>query len=120
MHGAPGADEPSNLLVPPPIVVQDRRRVDRRQMARRHRGPGPGEGRGPGERRAGDRRESPAGHLRNALMMLDDLTRLAEANDKAHAALAGAARRMWLALAEFEREGQQDEAIRWTGRPATG
>lgn len=120
MRHVPPSDDPGRLIAPPPIVLQDRRRADRRQGGQAREGSGAVESRGDGERRLRERRESPAGHLRNALMMLDDLTRLAESNEKAQSALAGAARRMWLALAEFERESQQNASIRWTGRPAKG
>lgn len=39
-------------------------------------------------------------------MMLDELAHLADRNERAQDAIAAAARRMWLALAEFERTGQ--------------
>jgi len=120
MRFVPPSDKRGGLIAPPPVVLQDRRRADRRREKRGQEGSAVKEGREDGERRTRERRESPAGHLRNALMMLDDLTRLAEANDKAQNALAGAARRMWLALAEFERESHQNASMRWTGRPAEG
>lgn len=120
MRFVPPSDERGPLIAPPSIVLQDRRRAERRRESPKREGIGVVASPEDVERRTRERRESPAGHLRNALMMLDDLTRLAEANDKAQSALAGAARRMWLALAEFERESHQNASMRWTGRPAEG
>lgn len=62
-------------------------------------------------RRSGiDRRETPDAHLRNALQMLQDLAEQISLEGELKEKLDGAVRRLWLALAEVERQRQQEQA----------
>lgn len=62
-------------------------------------------------RRSGiDRRETPDAHVRNALQMLQDLSEQVALEGEPREKLDGAVRRLWLALAEVERQRQQEQA----------
>lgn len=90
----------------PEAVLNDRRAVsDRRGLGRRRAGEpfDPDRRTGADRRRRGERRETPTGHLRNALHVLYGIYSQEALSDEARRAIEAAAQRMWLSLVDVER-----------------
>lgn len=111
----PDVAEPPRPTTPPSFLFNDRRRTDRRRGPRRVESADVGSDRreSSDRRDASDRRQGPDEHLWDALVMLDDLTKHAETSSESNRVIAGAARRMWLALAEFRRESGEHTLDAW-------
>jgi hypothetical protein len=85
------------------LGMADRRRVaDRRFGERRDRAVPVPVDRRHGDRRHLQRRETAAGHIRNALQTLDELVLLHGPGTPEHQDVATALRRLWLGLREIE------------------
>ena len=111
----PDVAEPARPTTPPAFLFHDRRRLDRRHGPRRTAEATIGtDRRNDADRREeSDRRLAPDEQLWDALVMLDDLTQHAETSSESNRVIAGAARRMWLALAEFRRESGEHTLDTW-------
>ena len=110
----PDVAEPMRPITPPPFLLDDRRMGLRRHGPRRTDAASVGaDRRADRDRRGNERRGTPDEHLWDALVMLDDLTQQAETSSETSKVVAGAARRMWLALAEFRRESGEHRLDAW-------
>jgi len=97
----------SQWLPPEQRARDDRRAEERRHSTRTVEV----ERRNTSSRRSGiDRRESPDAHVRNALQMLQDLAGQVSLEGEQKEKLEGAVRRLWLAVAEIERQRQLAQA----------
>ncbi len=67
---------------------------------------------GADRRRRTERRESPGGHVRNAIQLLEFLLAEPALADRERVELAAVTRRLWLALWEIERPGPADRGSR--------
>lgn len=86
----------------------DRRRGAERRRAERRRGaasPSMDRRTGADRRHGTERRESPGGHVRNAIQLLEFLLAQPALRERERVELAAVARRLWLALWEIERVG---------------
>jgi len=103
---------PLDTFRSPWLPPEQRAHSDRRAADRRLSGQSVAiERRESSARRSGiDRRETPDAHVRNALQILQDLAEQISLEGEPKEKLDGAVRRLWLALAEVERQRQQVHA----------
>ena len=96
-----------------PWLPERRQALDRRLGDRRHHSVPVTNNRrrGTERRRAIDRREGPAGHVRNALQVLAAVVYGEVAGDDVNVALNGAIDRLWRAVPEIERLEESCRAL---------
>lgn len=96
-------------------LITDRRRSAERRTRERRRSAGfltADRRSGADRRRVAERRESPGGHVRNAIQLLEFLLDEPALLDRERVELAAVTRRLWLALWEIERPGRAGPASR--------
>lgn len=99
------ATQPPVSAKPFPIARERRQSLERRVGERRrlHLAVPVERRRGPDRRRSMERRESAAGHVRQAIQMLEHMLALQAAGKEIEECARDVTRRLWLALGEIDR-----------------